>query len=43
MPAWGAGTDVIFAMFAAVFLLISIVVFVLGEETRGGSLEQLAK
>ena len=34
--------DGIFALFAAVFLVISLVVLVLGEETRGGSLEKIA-
>jgi nitrate/nitrite transporter NarK len=43
LPTWGAGIGVIFTMFAAIFLVIAAVVFILGEETRGSSLEQKAK
>jgi putative MFS transporter len=42
LPTWGAGIGAIFAMFAAVFLVIAAVVFILGEETRGASLEKIA-
>lgn len=42
LPTWTAGTEGIFLMFSAVFLVISISVALLGEETRGGSLEQIA-
>lgn len=43
LPTWGASISAIFIMFAAVFLVIAVVVLVLGEETRGVSLEEIAK
>jgi putative MFS transporter len=43
LPTWGAGIGAIFAMFAVIFLVIAAVVLILGEETRGISLEQIAK
>lgn len=43
LPAWGAGIETIFIMFAAAFLVVAVVVLALGEETRGASLERLAK
>lgn len=42
MPTWQAGVTGIFAMFSAVFLIIAANVMILGEETKGGSLEQIA-
>jgi MFS transporter, putative metabolite:H+ symporter len=42
LPTWTAGTEGIFLMFAVVFFIISVTVAVLGEETRGGSLEKIA-
>jgi len=41
-PTPQAGTEGIFLMFAAIFLVIAANVFILGEETRGGSLEKIA-
>ena len=43
LPTWGASISAIFIMFAAVFLVIAVVVLILGEETRGVSLEAIAK
>jgi putative MFS transporter len=43
LPAWGAGVGTIFVMFAVVFLVIAADVLILGEETRGGSLEQITE
>jgi MFS transporter, putative metabolite:H+ symporter len=43
LPTWGASISAIFIMFAAVFLVIAVVVLILGEETRGVSLEEIAK
>lgn len=42
LPSWGAGVGTIFAMFAAIFLVISGIVVIMGEETRGSSLERIA-
>jgi len=42
LPSWQTTKEGIFAMFAAVFLVIAVVVSALGEETKGGSLEQIA-
>jgi len=42
LPTWGAGVGVIFTIFAAVFLVISAIVAIMGEETRGSSLERIA-
>lgn len=42
LPAWGASVVVIFTMFAAVFLVVAAIVAILGEETRGSSLERIA-
>jgi MFS transporter, putative metabolite:H+ symporter len=41
LPTWGAGVGTIFAMFAAVFLVVSAIVVIMGEETRGASLERI--
>ena len=38
----GLGTTAVFAMFAAVLLLISLNVLFLGEETRGRTLEDIS-
>jgi len=43
LPTWGASISAIFIMFAAVFFVIAVVVLILGEETRGVSLEEIAK
>ncbi|MGA2763945.1 MAG: MFS transporter [Spirochaetia bacterium] len=42
LPAWGASIGVIFALFAAVFLAVALIVFLMGTETRGSSLEKIA-
>jgi len=42
LPTWGAGVGTIFAMFAAIFLVVSAIVVIMGEETRGSSLERIA-
>jgi putative MFS transporter len=43
LPTWGASISAIFIMFSAVFLIVAVVVLILGEETRGVSLEEIAK
>jgi putative MFS transporter len=42
LPRWGAGVSTIFTMFAAIFLVVSLIVVIMGEETRGASLERIA-
>jgi MFS transporter, putative metabolite:H+ symporter len=42
LPSWGAGVGTIFAMFAAIFLVVSAIVVIMGEETKGSSLERIA-
>jgi putative MFS transporter len=42
LPTWGAGVGTIFAMFAAIFLVVSAIVVIMGVETRGSSLERIA-
>jgi putative MFS transporter len=42
LPSWGAGVGTIFAMFAAIFLVVSAIVMIMGEETKGSSLERIA-
>jgi hypothetical protein len=39
----GASLSAIFILFAAVFFVVAVVVLILGEETRGVSLEEIAK
>ncbi len=41
LPTWGAGIGTIFALFAAVFLVIAVIVLAMGEETRGSTLERI--
>jgi putative MFS transporter len=43
LPTWGAGAGAIFAVFAVVFIAIATIVVIMGEETRGSSLERIAK
>ncbi len=43
LPTWGASVGAIFAMFAAVFFVIAAIALILGEETRGASLERIAR
>jgi MFS transporter, putative metabolite:H+ symporter len=42
LGAWQLGTLVVFSMFAGVLLLIAANVWLLGEETRGRALEEIA-
>jgi len=42
LPSWGAGVGTIFLMFAAIFLVVSAIVMIMGEETKGSSLERIA-
>jgi hypothetical protein len=43
LPTWGASISAVFVMFAGVFLVIALVVLILGDETRGVSLEKIAE
>jgi hypothetical protein len=43
MGAWGGGFSGVFVMFAAVLLAGALSVAVLGEETRGLTLEEISR
>jgi len=42
MGGWGGGFSSVFVMFAAVLVFGSLSVVLLGEETRGRTLEQIS-